>query len=267
MSRLGTVHKGVTDKPLRFLLYGVEGIGKSELAAQFPNPIFLAAEDGVSHIDTTSIVPTGWLDAIAILSELFHDPHEYKTLVVDTCRWLEGMCSQYVCELNKVPSLAHIGYGKGGPMVLAEFQKGMQWLSALRNQRSMNIVLVGHADVKKFGNPEGDDYDRYSLLMDNKKLAEELKQWADIVGFYNFDATVSASDGMGTGKATSLGQRLMHLERSVAYDAKNRFKMRSPLDMGASAGQGFEKLMAEYNKRPGASPAAAAAPTTPGEQS
>lgn len=38
--------KGKLERPLRVVLYGVEGVGKSSFAAESPNPIFIATEDG-----------------------------------------------------------------------------------------------------------------------------------------------------------------------------------------------------------------------------
>lgn len=250
MSLLERVNKGVRQRPFRMVLYGVEGIGKSEFAAQFPAPIFLAAEDGVDHIDTSSFVPASWMECINFLSELYSTEHGYQSLVVDTVRWMESMVGDFICERERVPSLAKISYGRSGSYVMSEFQKAMQWFSALRNVKGMNIILVGHADVKKFGNPEGDDYDRYSISMSNKYIAEELKQWAEIVGFYNFDHTVDKGEGFEKPKGKSLNRRLLHVERSVAFDAKNRYKLPSPIDLTGSAEKGFASFIGFYNKSP-----------------
>ena len=51
MSLMGQIHHGPRPSPPRFLIYGVEGIGKSTLASQSPNPIFIPTEDGLDQID------------------------------------------------------------------------------------------------------------------------------------------------------------------------------------------------------------------------
>ena len=47
---LTNVHTGRRQRPPRLFIYGIEGIGKSSLAASAPNPIFLPTEDGLDEI-------------------------------------------------------------------------------------------------------------------------------------------------------------------------------------------------------------------------
>jgi hypothetical protein len=48
---LAAVRRGPIAEPMRVLLYGVEGIGKSTFGAAAPAPIFLGAEDGTAELD------------------------------------------------------------------------------------------------------------------------------------------------------------------------------------------------------------------------
>lgn len=43
------ITSGINDKPLKVVVYGPEGIGKSTFAAQFPEPLFIDTE-GSSRI-------------------------------------------------------------------------------------------------------------------------------------------------------------------------------------------------------------------------
>ena len=51
MSILEMVQTRPKDPPLKVLLYGPEGVGKSSFAAEFPDPIFIQTEDGLLHLD------------------------------------------------------------------------------------------------------------------------------------------------------------------------------------------------------------------------
>ena len=47
MSLLEKIHTGKKQQAPRLLIYGSEGIGKSSLIANGPNPIFVPTEDGL----------------------------------------------------------------------------------------------------------------------------------------------------------------------------------------------------------------------------
>ena len=49
--KLSAVHRGVRTAPDKTLVTGVEGIGKTTWASESPDPIFIATEDGIRHLD------------------------------------------------------------------------------------------------------------------------------------------------------------------------------------------------------------------------
>ena len=52
---------GKVPKAQKIVLYGVEGIGKSTFASQFPNPLFIDTEDSTLHMDVKRLAkPTSW---------------------------------------------------------------------------------------------------------------------------------------------------------------------------------------------------------------
>ena len=48
---LETITRGKKQNPRRTVIYGTHGIGKSTLAASWPNPVFVPTEDGIGDID------------------------------------------------------------------------------------------------------------------------------------------------------------------------------------------------------------------------
>ena len=50
-----TITQGPVRRAQKVVPYGSEGIGKSTLAAQFPDPLFIDTEGGTSHLDVRRI--------------------------------------------------------------------------------------------------------------------------------------------------------------------------------------------------------------------
>ncbi len=182
--------KGKLAKPLRVVIYGPEGIGKSTFASQFPNPLFLDTEDSTTSLDVDRIEkPNHWKHLMYLLTELNANHMGYKTLVVDTIDWAEKMCIQSVCEQHKKEGIEEFGYGKGYTYVQESWITFLDFLTDMR-ENGLNIVLVAHAHMRKFEQPdELGAYDRWELKL-TKRSAPVTKEWADMVLFSNYKTMV-----------------------------------------------------------------------------
>ena len=251
MSKLGNVRRGRLSSPLRCLFYGIEGVGKSTLAADAPAPIYLDLEDGTGLLDCARYpfrdgpgghVATRYQEIHAALDDLLTAEHEFKTLVIDTVDRLEPLIWSYICKRdsersNKTfTSVESYGFGKGYQIALDEWRVFCWKLDALRTRRGMNIILLGHAQIRKFHNPEGDDYDRYSLRI-NEKPAGFFREWCDVIGFCCFEGGAGKLDGdeRDRVKGFSTGRRLIRLERTAAYDAKSRIPLPESVELTSRA--------------------------------
>ena len=81
-----------SDKPPRIVIYGVPGIGKTSLAAEFPDPIFIQTEEGAGNLELTTFAD-GPLTTFAQVDEaielLLTGDHSFRTAVLDSLDWLE----------------------------------------------------------------------------------------------------------------------------------------------------------------------------------
>lgn len=218
--------------PDRIVLLGVEGVGKSTWAQHAPSPVFIAPEDGVRHLDVASFrnpAPETYAEVLACIASLRDEPHDYRTLVIDTLDWLEPMLQAHVCCEMRWPNIEAPGYGKGYVAAAEEWRSLLATVDALRNARDMEVILVAHVGIKMFSNPSGPDYSRYEPLL-HKHAGALVKQWADAVFFATF--VEYAEDIKGKMKGVSTGARIMHTERSASWDAKNRMSLppELPLD-------------------------------------
>lgn len=222
---LASVVTGKRDAPDRILLVGVEGIGKSTFGACAPSPIFLAAEDGIRHLDVASFPePKTYQDVLDAIQTLATTEHPYKTLVVDTLDWLEPVIAAAVCERNGWENPETPGYGKGWVAVTAEWRTLLLWLDRLRAVKGMEIILLAHASLRTITNPSGPDYSRYEGKL-NKGALALVKEWTDVNLFAIHEEFVNKGKGEMKAKVTASGRRIVHTERAAAWDAKNRHNL------------------------------------------
>lgn len=253
-SRLATARKGRLQSPLRFLVYGIEGAGKSTLFAGAPDPIWLDIEDGTSRLDITRYpfrvgtqgealpdghVPLSYGEVLAGIDDLTRTPHAYKTLVIDTADRLESLLWKHIVDRDnatqggKLTGIESYGYGKGYQVAVDEWRSLCAKLDRLRMARGMSVVLLAHSLIRNFKNPESSDYDRYQLAV-NEKAAGFLKGWSDVVGFLRFEEGASKAGERERARGWSTGRRMLCLSRSAAYDAKGRGGMPDELEIPAA---------------------------------
>ena len=156
MSLMKQVLKGKVVRPLAILVFGGDGIGKTTLASQAPNPIFLGPEIGTANMDVSRFpTPKHWKDIEAAIVALTNEEHDFKTLVIDSLDWIEPMLFKAICEDYNCKSieLAAGGYGKGYVEATSRWGLLKDKLETLRNQRGMNIILIAHSEVVSFLDP------------------------------------------------------------------------------------------------------------------
>lgn len=216
---------GKQERPVRALLYGVEGIGKSTFGADAPAPIFLGAEDGTSHLDVTRFpMPSSWTEVLDAVKTLTQEEHAFGTLVVDTLDWAEPLLWAHICKRDGQPNVEAYGYGKGYIAAIDEWRIFLAALERLREVRQMHLVLLAHSWIKPFKNPEGEDFDRYELKL-HAKAGGLLKEWCDAVLFANYETFAEKDSKTKRVKGVSTGARLIYTGRTAAYDAKNRYSL------------------------------------------
>lgn len=229
--KLGAVVTGRIAKPIRVLLYGVEGIGKSTFGASAPGAIFLGAEDGTAELDVTRFpTPGTWVDVMDAVRTLENDPHEFQSLVVDTLDWVEPMLWAHICARDGQKDIEAYGYGKGYVAALDEWRVFLVALERLRASRGMHVVMLAHSSIRPFRNPEGDDFDRYELKL-KPNAAGLLKEWNDAVLFANYQTFAEKDSKTKRVKGISTGARLIYTNRTAAYDAKNRYSLPDPIPL------------------------------------
>ncbi|MBA4174546.1 MAG: oxidoreductase, partial [Hyphomicrobium sp.] len=207
MSMLDQISKGRKARPRRVMVYGPHGIGKSTFGAMAEKPIFIPTEDGLADIDCESFPLARSLDeVVAALESLHSGDHNYRTVVIDSLDWLERLIWAFVCRIRGVKSIAEILWGKGYEIAVEYWREVLSWLDALRAERGMQIIMIAHAAIEKFNNPETDAYDRYAPRL-HKHASALVQEWCDEVLFACYQvATKSTDEGFNRRRVQGVGK-------------------------------------------------------------
>ena len=233
-SILMNINSGKVPKAQKVVLYGVEGIGKSTFASQFPNPLFIDTEDSTLHMNVQRFdKPTSWTMLLQQV-EFVKQNKPCQTLVIDTIDWAEEICKRHLMAQGKWTDSSN-DYGAKYIALSKEFGNLLNKLSDVIDQ-GIHVVVTAHAWLRKKEEPdEMGAYDRYELKLE-KKTAPLVKEWADMVLFANYKTIVITDSKTNSKKATG-GQRMMFTTHRPAWDAKNRMGLADelPFDYGQIA--------------------------------
>lgn len=225
MFDLNSIRKGKSFQAPRVLLYGVHGIGKSTFGAKAPNPVFIQTEDGLGTIDTASFpLATTSEEVYSAVKSLATQDHEFQTCVLDSLDWFEAILMR---EIEAGHTAQELAYGKGTVILVDRMTRFLESLNTLRNDRGMSVILLAHAQAKRFDSPETEPYDRYMPKL-QEKVSGKAQEWADVVLFANYK-TLIKKDDLGFNKTqargVSTGERLIHTQETAAFLAKNRYSL------------------------------------------
>jgi len=232
---LNTIQKPI-DRPACVTICGDAGMGKTSLAALFPKPIFIRAEDGLQAIphdmrpDAFPVlhnVDDLWLQVKSLVQE----EHDYKTLVIDSVTALERMFIEHVIanDPKKPKTIAQAcgGYGAGLQAVggmHARLRRGVQLLV----DKGMHVVFIAHCDTETIELPDSDAYTRYSLRLGKRSMQAYVDD-VDLVGFIRLQ-TFTTGDGERK-KAISDGTRELVCYATACNVSKNRYGIDDVLEL------------------------------------
>lgn len=235
MSILSSIEKPKNRAPI-MTICGDAGTGKTSLAATFPAPIFIRAEDGLQAIpadkrpDAFPLLKSAddlWAQLLALL----HEDHQYRTLVIDSVSVIEPIFIDDILKRDgkaKTLNQALGGYGAGFSALASMHQRVRKAAGLLNERKNMAIIFVSHADLETMRLPDTDDYSRYSLRMSPKSLPPYVDD-VDLVGFVRLVSALRGDDG-DRKKVVSNGDRELICHATASSVAKNRYGITEPLE-------------------------------------
>lgn len=216
-----------TVRPIIMTIVGEGGLGKTTLAALFPDPVFIRVEDGtqaISHMKNVALFPVvkKVTDVIEAIESLRKEAHSFKTLVIDSISQLDTMIQgEIVAADPKAKSInaAGGGYGAGFQMVSEQHRKIRELCGFLCDEREMNIVFIAHSTIETVDNPDNESYMRGTIRIHSRSLGHYSDN-VDIVGFLKLKMYVSGEDKK---RAMGDGTRVIACYPTPSHISKNRF--------------------------------------------
>ena len=222
---LETITRGKTFGAPRILLYGMEGIGKSTSAANFPDPVFVQTEDGLGNIDCAKFPLAQSAEEAFKQLDALRSPNEFQTVVVDSLDWLERLIWDQVAKDAKVDSIEKIGYGKGYVIALTYWRKILDVLSALHAQNKI-VLLLAHAVAEDYTDPEVANLKRFTPRL-HKTARSLIAEYVDVI--------LLATRQYGAAKGDANNPRIVRTEASPFQVAKSRYDVPAELPLDANA--------------------------------
>ena len=235
---LSQVSKTPTQLPPRLVVHAKGGAGKTTLGAGLTAPIFMPAEDGLGVLKVPAMEqPKSYIDVMNQIAELGNEDHEYRALVIDTIDHVEPLVWAHTCQEKSgkttYDNIEDFGYGKGYSFADGYWIAFFRALDGLR-RRGMTVCILCHNEVKTISDPVIAPYDTVQPKL-HKRANALLYEWADIVGYLEIRRAQVDKEGARGRKVTTTtplgGARVLHLEDTGGFEAKNRYSLPPSIDV------------------------------------
>jgi hypothetical protein len=222
----------------RITIYGAPGIGKSTLASQFPEPLFVMTEEtglvGVQAFKPVATFGELWSNMVALWKE---SELPFKTIVIDSISKLDQLVVDHI--LAKEPArkdgtkatlaTACGGYGAGF-QACQQVHQSFKGLMDRFQDRGIAVVYIGHLATVKMKAPDMEDFDKYSIVMSSEKSKQPYIDDVDAVMFCRLKSYVSDTES-GRTLVKSSNNRIIQATASDGHVSKNRFNMPQEIPM------------------------------------
>lgn len=246
MSLFDRLDEDGDDTPPIIVLYGVDGIGKTTLATEAPDAVYLhtRGENLPSGMKTPKAPIKDYLDLKDSLIDLVEDDHDFRWVILDALDGIEPLVWEEVCYENNKENMEAFGFGKGYLAADEYWGEILDLLIELK-EMSIGVIILAHPSIELFQSPISEPYNRYTIKI-HKRANALIREASDIVAFMNHRVKIKETE-VSRGKKVSHAEgksRMIYLSGEAAWDAKNRYSMPDSLEY--KKGKGFESLQAYF---------------------
>ena len=244
MSLLTKISKGVQARPVKLVVHGLPGLGKSTFAAGAPDPLFVDCERRTNHLPVARIQPESWQEVLGVMQEVIATK-PCQTLVIDTLDYMESMVWDHVCKADGATNIekAGGGYGRGYNLARDQFNIFMRGVDKLCTV-GIGCIMLAHSELKLYRNPAGEDYETFAIKLHKSARALVVSK-VDAVGYACFEDFARKGKTDIRAKAITTGERVLKFEHNPSYESKAGIPL--PASMGLNWPE-FSKSLSENTK-------------------
>jgi len=220
-----------------WLIYGERKIGKTSLAAQFPEALFMMFEPGGKGLSIYQVECPSW-DAFKGYLKALKGTSQYSTIVIDTIDIAYERCVQFVGRREGFDHPSdNNDFGKTWSIIKQEFTSTILELIAT----GRGVMFLSHATESEFQEASGGKYNKIIPTMPGQ-ARKFVTGFVDIIAYYGYYGhdrllTISGSDMVDAGHRVD-----GHFVSSE--DPKQRIHS---IPMGASAAEGYSNILDAFN--------------------
>lgn len=242
-------------KGLGLLLIGVEGIGKTTFASEFPKPLtcFSIYESGFEDFMEMGIISPKFNE------NLYCDSYgemivrlnrcQSKTIVIDS---LSGYQSLLFEDLTAKPPYngdkdKFYDYYKGPRLVAPPFANDFCNILENKRRQGHHIVVLAHDRTTSIKNPRGLDYTASDISVD-EGIREIFKHWAPNILYMTLDPGIDTvtKELKGVPKEARMKEddvRIIFTRKSLVHSAKNKLNLPTVIPMGSSSEEAYDNFV------------------------
>jgi hypothetical protein len=218
--------------PLRWIVYGDNGVGKSTLLSQSKNPILIDIEGNCKHLDVARYPDEGFVqsfdEVVEFLKYLLKANHNYGTFGLDSLDSMEILISEkinYLIETKRLDKGKDIDYGNAKKVWASLIKIITDLIEEIQLKRKMNFIATAHLAIKKADNPLTETYDRYDMRINNY-MKTGFCTWVSCIFFAHKEIIIEDEKGsFNKRRAKNIERRVLYTHGGPTYYGKNTFNL------------------------------------------
>lgn len=238
----------VETEPALCVFYAGAKSGKTTLASEYPNPLYVRTGKGErapAGVVMKSFGVSESYDDIIEQANWMLDPEvntDRKTFVLDSADGLEQHIWRKVAQENKVASIEDIPYGKGYAAAADIWHEFVAKMLELK-EAGFYVVILAHVKAKTVPGVTTDSYPRYMPNLRDDAIGIVVDA-ADLIGFLHQRVSIKKEDA-GFKKTNTRGEgggeMLISVQERPGFIAGNRYDIEKPT-LPFKRGEGFKTL-------------------------